>query len=166
MIYILWWTTKKHRKTLSRSLHSKMKKIQGLAQKFREFSRKNKIQGLFKESPYNSRTFQDCANPSKVTTPNSLTMKKQFQVFFSVTVFLSDLSSSSFFSSLSWTVSKSFKSRPSFNNVESFLDKSCQKKQRSTVTIKALRPRQNVELFMTRAKLSELSSRKFRHRLS
>ena len=41
MIYILSWTTKKHQKTLSRPLHSKLKKIQG----------------LFKEK-WNSRTFQ------------------------------------------------------------------------------------------------------------
>ena len=30
MIYILSWTTKMHQKTLSRPLHSKLKKIQGL----------------------------------------------------------------------------------------------------------------------------------------
>ena len=30
MIHILSWTTKKHQKTLSRPLHSKLKKIQGL----------------------------------------------------------------------------------------------------------------------------------------
>ena len=61
MIYILSWTTKKHQKTLSRPLHSKLKKIQGLAQKFKDFSRKNGIQGVFKDFPKNSRTFQDCA---------------------------------------------------------------------------------------------------------
>ena len=49
MIYILSWTTKKHQKTLSRLLHSKLKKIQGLAQKFKDFSRKNGIQGIFKD---------------------------------------------------------------------------------------------------------------------
>ena len=47
MIYILSRTTKKHQKTLSRLLHSQLKKIQG----------------LFKDFPYNSRTFQDRANP-------------------------------------------------------------------------------------------------------
>ena len=47
MIYILSWTTKKRQKTLSRPLNSKLKKIQGLAQKFKDFS----------------RTFQDYANP-------------------------------------------------------------------------------------------------------
>ena len=30
MIYILSWTTKKHKKTLCRPLHSKLKKLQGL----------------------------------------------------------------------------------------------------------------------------------------
>ena len=40
MVYILSWTTKKHQKILSRQLHSKLKKIQG----------------LFKEE-WNSRTF-------------------------------------------------------------------------------------------------------------
>ena len=41
MIHILSWTTKKHQKTLSRPLHSKLKK-------FNEFPRKNGIQELFK----------------------------------------------------------------------------------------------------------------------
>ena len=49
MIYILSWTTKKHQTILSRPLHSKLKNIQGLAQKFKDFSRTSpKIQGLFK----------------------------------------------------------------------------------------------------------------------
>ena len=62
MIYILSWTTKKHQKTLSRPLHSKLKKIQGLFKdlhrnlrtfqgkmEFKDFSRTSpKIQGLFK----------------------------------------------------------------------------------------------------------------------
>ena len=39
MIYILSWTTKKYQKTLSRLLHSKLKKIQGFKQKFKDFSR-------------------------------------------------------------------------------------------------------------------------------
>ena len=47
MIDILSWTTKKHQKTLSRPLHSKSKKMQG----------------LFKDLHRNLRTFQDCANP-------------------------------------------------------------------------------------------------------
>ena len=42
MIYILSWTTKKHQKNLSRPLHSKLKKIQG----------------LFKDLHRNLRTFQ------------------------------------------------------------------------------------------------------------
>ena len=48
MIHILSWTTKNHQKTLSKPLHSKLKKVQGLAQKFKDFSRTSlKIQGLF-----------------------------------------------------------------------------------------------------------------------
>ena len=42
MIHILSWTTKKHQQTLSRLLHSKLKKIQGLFKekmKFKDFSR-------------------------------------------------------------------------------------------------------------------------------
>ena len=42
MFYILSWTTKKHKKILSRPLHSKLKKIQG----------------LFKDFLLNSRAFQ------------------------------------------------------------------------------------------------------------
>ena len=62
MIYILSWTSKKHQKILSSSLHSKLKKIQGL---FKDLHRNlrafegemestdvlrttPKIQGLFK----------------------------------------------------------------------------------------------------------------------
>ena len=41
MIYILSWTTKKHQNILSRPLHSKLKKIQGLS-----------------KEKWNSRTFQ------------------------------------------------------------------------------------------------------------
>ena len=54
MIYILSWTTKKHQRTLSRPLHSKVKKIQG----------------LLKDLPRNLRTFQgkmefkDCSRTS------------------------------------------------------------------------------------------------------
>ena len=51
MIYILSWTTKKHQKTLSRPLHSKLKKIQGLFKNLhrnlRTLQGKNGIQGLF-----------------------------------------------------------------------------------------------------------------------
>jgi len=38
--------TKKHSKALFRLLHSELKKIQGLAQKFKDFARENGIQGL------------------------------------------------------------------------------------------------------------------------
>ena len=62
MIYILSSTIKKHQKTLSRLIHSKLKKIQGLFKdlhrnlrtfqgkmEFKDFSRTSpKIQGLFK----------------------------------------------------------------------------------------------------------------------
>ena len=55
MIYILSWTTKKHQIVLSRPPHSKLEEnsrtFQGLAQKFKDFSRKNGIQGLFKDFP-------------------------------------------------------------------------------------------------------------------
>ena len=56
MIYILSWTTKKHQKTLSEPLHSKLKKIQGLLKDLhrnvRSFQGKMEfIQGLFKEFP-------------------------------------------------------------------------------------------------------------------
>ena len=37
MIYILSWTTKKQQKKLSRLLHLKLKNIQELAQKFKDF---------------------------------------------------------------------------------------------------------------------------------
>ena len=43
-------------------MHSKLKKIQGLAQKFKAFSRKNGIQGP--QFPQNSTTFQDYVNPA------------------------------------------------------------------------------------------------------
>ena len=48
MIHILSWTTKEHQRTLSKPLNSKLKKIQGLTQQFKDVSRKNGIQGLFK----------------------------------------------------------------------------------------------------------------------
>ena len=40
-----------HLKPLSMPLHSKLKKTQGVAQKFKDFSRNNGIQGLFKDYP-------------------------------------------------------------------------------------------------------------------
>ena len=50
MIYILSWTTKKHQKILSRPVHLKLKKIQGLFKdlhrNLRTFQGKNEIQGL------------------------------------------------------------------------------------------------------------------------
>ena len=51
MIYTLCWTTKKHQKTLSRPLHLKLKKIQGL---FKDLHRNLRtFQGK-----WNSKTFQ------------------------------------------------------------------------------------------------------------
>ena len=46
MIYILSWKTKKHQKRLSRPLHLELN--EGLAQEFKDFSRKSGIQGVFK----------------------------------------------------------------------------------------------------------------------
>ena len=43
---------------LSTLLHLKLKKSQGLTQNFKDFSRENVNQGLFKDSIYNSRTFK------------------------------------------------------------------------------------------------------------
>ena len=63
IIYILSWTTKKHKKTLSRPLHSKLKKIHRLAQKFNDFSRKNGIQGLFKDFPKKFKDFSRLREP-------------------------------------------------------------------------------------------------------
>ena len=60
MIYILSWTTKKHQKTLSRPLHSKLKKIQGLFKDLHNNLRT--FQGTMEFKDF-SRTFQDCANP-------------------------------------------------------------------------------------------------------
>ena len=48
MIFILSWTTKKHQKTLSRPLHSKLMKIQGLFKEKWNPRISPKIQGLFK----------------------------------------------------------------------------------------------------------------------
>ena len=53
MIHILSWTTKKHKKTLSRPLHSKLKKIQGLfktvqALHMMNCSTKNHTSGIMK----------------------------------------------------------------------------------------------------------------------
>ena len=75
MIHIVAWTTKKHKKTLSRPPHSKLKKIQRLFKdlhgnsrtfqgkmEFKDFSRTSpKILGLFKtvilsEIPYSVST--------------------------------------------------------------------------------------------------------------
>ena len=79
MIYILSWTTKKHQKTLSRPLNSKLKKIQGLfkdlhrnlrtfqglPRKFKDFSRlcepclMNQMTCLPQQIPLNQRQYGD-----------------------------------------------------------------------------------------------------------
>ena len=54
MIYIIPWTTKKHLKNTFQATSFKVEEnsrtFEGLAQKFKDFSRKNEIQGIFKES--------------------------------------------------------------------------------------------------------------------
>ena len=68
MFYILSSTTKKHKKNSFQATTFKVEEnsrtFQGLAQKFMEFSRKNGIQGLFKDFPLNSRAFRNCATLS------------------------------------------------------------------------------------------------------
>ena len=52
MIYILSWTTKKHKKFFrghyTLKVEENSRTFEGLAQKFMDFSKKNGIQGLFK----------------------------------------------------------------------------------------------------------------------
>ena len=54
MSYILSWTTKKHLKNTFQATSFKVKEnsrtFEGLAETFKDFSRKNEIQGIFKES--------------------------------------------------------------------------------------------------------------------
>ena len=64
MIYVVSWTTKKRQKTLSRPLHSKLKKIQGL---FKDLHRHLRTFQENMEFTDFSRTFQDCASPVKGT---------------------------------------------------------------------------------------------------
>ena len=60
MIYILSWTSKKHQKIISSSLHSKLKKIQGL---FKDLHRNLRtFQGKMEFKDF-SRTFQDSTTP-------------------------------------------------------------------------------------------------------
>ena len=62
MIYILSWTTKKHLKNTFQATSFKVEEnsrtFEGLAQKFKDFSRKNEIQGLLKDLHRNLRTSQ------------------------------------------------------------------------------------------------------------
>ena len=55
MIYILSWTSKKHQKILSSSLHSKLKKIQGLFKdlhrNLRTFQGKMELKDISRNSP-------------------------------------------------------------------------------------------------------------------
>ena len=87
MIYILSWTTKKHQIILSRPLHSKLKKIQGLFKdlhrnlrtfqgkmEFKDFSRTSpKIQGLFKtlQTLYKSYYFVEKLKCHKIRPLNA-----------------------------------------------------------------------------------------------
>ena len=54
MSYILSWTTKKHLKNTFQATSFKVEEnsrtFEGLAQKFKDFSRKNEIQVIFEES--------------------------------------------------------------------------------------------------------------------
>ena len=67
MIYILSSTSRKALKNTFQVTTFKVEEnartFQGLAQKFKDFSRKNGIQGLFKDLHRHFRTFQDCVNP-------------------------------------------------------------------------------------------------------
>ena len=58
MIYILSWTTKKHQKTLSRPLHSKLKQIQGLYNDSHRNLRTFQGKMEFKTSPKNPGLFK------------------------------------------------------------------------------------------------------------
>ena len=74
MIHILSWTTQKHQKTLSRPIHSKLKKIQGLFKdlhrNLRAFEGKMESTDFLRTTPKNSRTFQDCADPISANINN------------------------------------------------------------------------------------------------
>ena len=62
MIYILSWTSEQYKQMLSRSLHSKLKKIQGL---FKDLHRNLRtLEGKMEFKDF-SRTFQNCADPEK-----------------------------------------------------------------------------------------------------
>ena len=67
MIFILSSTTRKAFKNTLQATTFKVEEnsrtFQGLARKFKASPRKNGIQGLFKDFPLNSRTFQGCVNP-------------------------------------------------------------------------------------------------------
>ena len=68
MIYILSWTTKKHQKTLSRPLHSKLKKIQGL---FKDLHRNLRtFQGLSLKFKDFSRLCEPCVCVGSLTNHN------------------------------------------------------------------------------------------------
>ena len=95
MIYILYWTTKKHQKNISRPLHSKLKKMQGLFKdlhrnirtfqgkmEFKDFSRTSpKIQGLFK-TVWTLWKGTWCSEPVKSMLPRIWFLRKSidFQV--------------------------------------------------------------------------------------
>ena len=82
MIYILSWTSKKHQKILSRSLHSKLKKIQGLSKdlhkNLRAFEGKmestSTFQGLLLQFKDFSRLCEPCQY-TKVEPPLKIAKK-------------------------------------------------------------------------------------------
>ena len=78
MIYILSSTSRKALKNTFQVTTFKVEEnartFQGLAQKFKDFSRKNGIQGLFKDLHRNLRTFQDCVNPGYTHPPYQWTI--------------------------------------------------------------------------------------------
>ena len=74
MIYIRSWTSKKHQKILSSSLHSKLKKIQGLFKdlhrNLRAFEGKMETTDFSRTTPKILRTFQDCVSPVTIQKSN------------------------------------------------------------------------------------------------
>ena len=74
MIYILSWTSKKHQKIFSSSLHSKLKKIQGLFKdlhrNLRAFEGKMETTDFLRTTPKILRTFQDCVSPVTIQKSN------------------------------------------------------------------------------------------------
>ena len=66
MIYILSFILKNIFQAMTFKVKENARTFQGLALKFKDSSRKNGFQGCLKDSPKNSRTFQDCVNRNLV----------------------------------------------------------------------------------------------------